>query len=58
MNKLAYYFYVIHKIYTCFLKKKKRIGIYKDTVEKRLSALKELGTDVGGVGIGRGNNKK
>ena len=57
MNKLAYYFYVIHKIYTCFLKKK-RIGIYKDTVEKRLSALKELGTDVGGVGIGRGNNKK
>lgn len=32
--------------------------MYKDTVGKRLSVLKELETDGDGVGIGRGNNKK
>lgn len=62
MNKLACYFYVIHKMYASFLKTNKQtnkgISMYKDTVGKMLSILKELETDGDGVGIGRGNNKK
>lgn len=57
MNKLADYFYVIYKMYACFLRTNKGISMYKDTVEKRLSALKELETDGDGVAIRRGNKK-
>lgn len=47
MHKLACYFMSYIKCMLVFLKTNKGIIMYKDTVEKRLSALKELETDWG-----------